>query len=163
MHQPTVEGLEDYLSGKSQSPRLKSFHEHVAVCQDCRDLVTALSEQSVFLRELRIPETVDPAPGFYARVMDRIDAQASFSLWSVFLEPVFGRRFMYAALSLLVVLGTAVMSNAGAFESPEPSPIEVSATPGLDADHDRAVVLVNLASYSGTSVMDVLPVTTSSR
>lgn len=164
MHQPTVEGLEDYLAGKPQSARLVRFHNHLAGCQGCRDLVSALAEQSALLRELRAPESMDPTPGFYARVMDRIDAQSSLSLWSVFLEPVFGRRFLYAALSLLVALGTAVvssnmslrdMNDAVAYE------LEVSTTPGVDADHDRAVVFANLAAYSGSGVMEVIPASTS--
>jgi hypothetical protein len=41
--------------------------------------------------------------------MDRIDAQRPISLWSVFLQPLFARRVLYASLALFLFLGSSVL------------------------------------------------------
>jgi hypothetical protein len=113
------------------------------------------------LAELKAPEETAPAPGFYARVMDRIETQGSKSIWSVFLEPLFGRRLAVASGLLLLVLGAAMLvpgsevedeliagsrtativaSPATSWEAAENIAIDSSA-------QDKDAVLVNLVTY----------------
>jgi len=152
MHKPIQDGLEEYLSGKADGGRLEAFHRHLAGCDDCRRELTALESHAQLLRGLRPRTSYDPAPGFYARVIDRIEAQGADSFWSIFMEPAFGKRLVLASLALLALLGSAI------FTAPVPddpsSPVGIMATfeyppaPGVDQQHDRSLVLVNLATYS---------------
>jgi anti-sigma factor RsiW len=51
-------------------------------------------------------DDVEPAPGFYYRVKERIDAQRGESFWSFLLQPVMVRRFAFAAMMWMVMLGS---------------------------------------------------------
>lgn len=110
MHDVIQNGLEGYLSGHMVPERMRPFREHLAECTPCRELVTAFEQQSALFKSLRVPdEDAAPAAGFYARVMERIDAQRPISLWSVFLQPLFARRVLYASLALFLFLGSSVL------------------------------------------------------
>ncbi len=95
MHEPVVDGLEEYLAGNSGGPRLAAIEQHLAGCASCRQAVEAMQKQQQVLRSLRSPREMAPAPGFYARVMDRIEAQRALSIWSIFLQPAFSRRLSF--------------------------------------------------------------------
>lgn len=153
MHEPVVDGLEEYLAGGLAGQRLNAFQQHVARCGQCRRLLQEAPAQRELLRGLRPPRPVGPAPGFYARVWARIEAQRASSIWSVFLEPAFGRRLSYAALALLVVLSVAVWNGPGQLMVDETNPmavfvIEMPEASGADPGHDRAVVLTHLVSMN---------------
>ena len=159
MHEPFMNGLEDYLSGKRQTDAFVRLRAHLEQCAECRQAASALEEHSRMLGLLRTEESVEPAPGFYARVMDRIEAQAAGSLWSPFLEPMFAKRLMFASMMLLVVFFSAAVSVTNQPAIHEALPYELVAesatTSGLNADpaNDRAVVFSNLASYTGASLL----------
>jgi len=155
MHRPIQDGLEEYLGGRGNPGRLKSFHDHMAACDECRNQVKALEEQSQLVQSLRVPAMVDPTPGFYARVIERIEAQRANSFWSIFLEPMMARRIAYASLCLLVLLGSAVVGTGPVGSSAiAASPVGIMAVEpmpaadGTDPHHDRTVVLTTLASFS---------------
>lgn len=164
MHQPIEDGLEDFLSGKVESPRYQGLERHLGVCPECRDEVGGMVEQVQLLRSLRAPEPVEPTAGFYARVMERIEAQSGTSFWSIFLEPAFGRRLMYASLALFVVLTSAVFQTNSDSLDVDGNPMTIMAgydlpeASGADPNHDRSVVLVNLATYSTGATASALPV-----
>lgn len=109
MHDVIQNGLEGYLSGHMVPERLRPFREHLEGCAPCRELVTAFEQQSALFKSLRVPEDAAPAAGFYARVMERIEAQRPISLWSVFLQPLFARRVLYASLAMFLFLGSSVL------------------------------------------------------
>src|SRR5512140_617316 len=119
MHEPVKEGLEDFLR-ENGSPE---FAAHLETCRECRDEVERMRELALALRVLRAEGEMDPPPGFYARVAARIEAQSRPSFWSVFLEPAFGRRLMYASATLVVLLGTYLISS----ESREPLAVSSAA------------------------------------
>lgn len=155
MHEPVVEGLEEYLAGEARGARLAAIEQHLEGCAACREDMAALRAQQQLLRELRSPAVAGPAPGFYARVMERIEAQRASSIWSIFLQPAFSRRLSYATLALLVVLSAAVWSGGSEALVDEGNPMVVIATelpeaPGIDPGHDRAVVLTHLVSMNGS-------------
>jgi anti-sigma factor RsiW len=146
------ERLEEYLSGRLSGAALREAEDHLAACQACRRRIEEMRRHSQWLRTLRAAGETDPAPGFYARVLDRIESQRSPSVWSLFLEPAFARRLAYASLALLLVLGSLIVAGT----PPDPvaySPdVIMSEKPvaqfiGDDEERDREVVLVNLATY----------------
>lgn len=157
MHAPIREGLEGYLAGKPDS----SFLQHLSACSECRQMVQGFEDQANLIREIRldasVQESLEPSPGFYARVLGRIEQEKSSSIWSVFLEPLFARRLMYATATLTVLLGVFL------FTSPKDDPIilagsapeqilaeELPPSPQLqDAEQDRNTVFVQFATFQG--------------
>lgn len=129
-------------------------------CAECLEIVSAMREQSELLCALRSPQDIEPPPGFYARVMARIEEQAdaSQSLWALFLDARFGRRLMYAAATLVVLMATYLVSTEpgrdeawAAKQQPEAilAPASGQQPPALsdDQQRDRDAILVTLATY----------------
>jgi hypothetical protein len=120
------------------------------------------------LQSLRCPDELTPRAGFYARVMDRVESQDNKSVWSVFLEPIFGRRLAMASAALMLLLGLAFFTTPQAEEEfafnpdsvvmdesrPAPAlggrPVDaLRAEPVslMNADQGRNVVLADLIQY----------------
>ena len=164
MHQPIEDGLEDYLTGRAATESYRGVVAHLAVCEECATVVGLMKEQAGWMSELRAPADTEPSAGFYARVMDRIEAQSAKSFWGVFLEPVFGKRLALAALALFVVLSSAVWQTDPSPVLHENNPVsllaseEMPAANGADPSRDRTVVLTNLASYSEGGPSPLLPI-----
>ncbi len=147
--------LEDHLRGSLTPAREAEFAAALAAAGvQTREAVETFQRHSQLLRTLRAPEDVAPAPGFYARVRNRIEAQTMPSVWDVFVEPHFFKRFAFAALTLLMLLSVTV------WNTPTPdhdefvaaAPVVEMAAPmyAMDAsnrDSNRDVILVNLATY----------------
>lgn len=159
MHQPITDGLESYLRGEHDSSS-SAFNAHLNACAECREIVLKMKEQSDLFHALRAPEETEPAPGFYARVMARIEEQqaAPQSFWALFLDPRFGKRLMYAAATLVILMATYLVStepgNDAAFaasQQPEAilAPASTERPPALtdDQQRDRDAILVTLTTY----------------
>lgn len=162
MHQPVKDNLEEYLRGvggpftRPLPPEMKA---HLASCSECAEKLSQLERQSVALRSLRAPEDLEPRVGFYARVMQRIEeARATNSVWSAFLDPVFAKRLIYASATLVLLLGTYLVSTepgdlaAGYQPTAVVAPTHEVAATADDPDNstspqERDAVLVNLAAY----------------
>ncbi|HLH00787.1 MAG TPA: hypothetical protein VKX49_31055 [Bryobacteraceae bacterium] len=162
MHEPIRDNLEEYLRG-SAAELPADFYAHLEACDGCANELHALQAQAELLRALRPGREVEPRAGFYARVMDRIEAEGRASIWSILLEPAVGRRLAVACATLVLLLGTYFVAT----EMSEPmiavapsiaataSPITAdSSTPQTATDEDspqqqqqRDAVLVNLASF----------------
>jgi hypothetical protein len=125
------------------------------------------------MQTLRCPEgDVAPRPGFYAKVMDRIEAQQRSSIWSIFLEPVFSKRLAFASMAMILLLGVALfnanpqddddMATIGGGGAPvvfysedqpapalggQPDALRAQPVATMDAEQGRNVVLVDLVSY----------------
>ena len=143
MHQPIRKCLEEYLKG-SLSEIPGEFHRHLGECQDCARELRRLEAQSQLLRSLQSAKDAAPRPGFYARVMERIEAQQPFSIWSVFLDRKFGFRLAVASGMLAALLGGyLVTSEPGGPESG----IATTVATASGEQQQRDAVLVDLASY----------------
>jgi anti-sigma factor RsiW len=154
MHEPVKENLEEYLKGYGDREMPSRFVEHLDACPQCAGEVRELREQAALLKALR--SDVEPRPGFYARVIDRIDRQTDSSIWAIFLHPAFGRRLAVASATLALMLGAYLISTERSDQIPVQQPAAFSA---LEAGPDfnipasaplseqRNAVLVNLASY----------------
>jgi anti-sigma factor RsiW len=153
MHGPIRDRLEDLLGETAERAEAS---EHLASCPACADELTQMQSQAALFRSLRPPQELEPAAGFYARVMQRIEEEGVRSVWSVFLEGPFGKRLVFASLALALILGTWVvgveredghMGSEPVIAEQENRDIPVTGDPA----HQRDVVLVNLASYSQQS------------
>lgn len=146
MHRSIRDHLEEVLAG-SRDGVSGEVQEHLANCEECDFELKAMREQAVLLRNLR--SEAEPRAGFYARVMERIEAEGPASIWNVFIESTFGRRVAIASMALALLIGIYVVSE----EQKEHSTVvtvnagdqgQVWNQPGAP---DRDAVLVNLVTY----------------
>ena len=154
MHRSIKEHLEDYLRGDGERDLPPDFHSHLSSCRECRDEILKMKSQARMLRLLRPSEETEPAPGFYARVMNKVEAQRTASIWDAFLEPVFARSIVVVCMIMLVLLtsymvttepqGLPTASSPEYIIAVEPSPHEVV---GDNPELDRQAVLLTLATY----------------
>jgi len=161
MHQEIKRHLEDYLRGEdrkgSGSGLPAEFHAHLGECGECADELQTLEAQSQLLRSLRSPSDIEPRPGFYARVLERIEAQHPASMWSILLDRRVGFRLAVASAVLVALLGTYLVTSEPAgpeFAGPAvvstdiPQATEASIQEdGPRQQQQRDAVLVDLASY----------------
>jgi predicted anti-sigma-YlaC factor YlaD len=154
MHQPIRDNLEEYLRGSARGIP-QEFQAHLEGCADCAEELRLLERQSRMLRLLQNESGAEPRAGFYARVLERIEAQQQTSIWSVFLDRKFGLRLAVASATLALLLGTYLVSTEPGSSVAVNPPVVMTDTPvteaGLQADHlqeqQRDAVLVDLASY----------------
>jgi len=110
MHESIRHRLEDLLSAGSSVGGHSSPDGHLASCSECSSEVAVMQSQGVLLRSLRASEELEPPPGFYARVMQRIEEAGVRSVWTAFAESRFGVRLAYASLTIAIILGSYVVS-----------------------------------------------------
>jgi hypothetical protein len=165
MHEPIVNHVEDYLTRSDSTSLPADFTAHLVSCAECRQELAAMETHARFVRVLKPEETVDPARGFYARLIERIEAQRPVSMWSIFLQP-FGQRLAFASLALALLMGVYLISTEPGMDSGAAVAIQQTAVPGAmlpgedqpglviganihgsNEDQDRGAVLVNLATY----------------
>ena len=101
MHRLVRDHIEDIVAGVESA----SVTAHLKACAECQSDVTAMRAQSAALRELRAPNDAEPRPGFYARVMERIEAQGPLLSGVCSSNRRFGRRIAVASLALALLLG----------------------------------------------------------
>ncbi len=105
------------------------------------------------LTTLRAPEEVEPAPGFYARVLQRIEARED-SFWAFFVDSPFSKRMALASLTIAVALGSYVISAERHEGSAAQNMVAFSGTHydapvmGSQAEQ-RDAVLENFAEHHG--------------
>ena len=107
MHREIYEHLEDVLSGSP--PDLAA--RHLQGCAECREEVGVMHSHATVVRQLKAPEDLEPRAGFYARVLERIEAEGPVSIWNIFVESAFGRRIAVASLALALLLSVYVVSS----------------------------------------------------
>jgi hypothetical protein len=106
---------------------------------------------SLQLEAAEAEETMQPAPGFYARVMQEVGGRKSVpSFAGIFsLDLAFGRRLVFACLMTLAVLGSyLVISEGGYAGSLSPEAVMAQQNhPAFDSEHGQDNMLVTLAAY----------------
>jgi hypothetical protein len=112
MHREIYERLEEVLSGTPPD----SAERHLQQCQECRDEVVSMRTQAALVRQLKAPNDAEPRAGFYARVLERIEAEGPVSIWNIFVESAFGKRIGVASLALALLLGVYLVSIERAAE-----------------------------------------------
>jgi anti-sigma factor RsiW len=119
MDQFLKDNLETYLSGELHERQKAEWDAYLAAHPAAAQQVALHEETASMLRELRPPEdNWSGAPGFYDRLMDRIEEQRRIPFWSVFLQPPFGRRLAFASLMWLALLGSYFVTVTDPADSP---------------------------------------------
>lgn len=156
MHQPVKDNLEEYLrskGGQFAKPVPPAMASHLGSCDECARELSELEQHSAALRALRSRDALEPRAGFYARVMQRIeDVRAGNSVWSAFLDPVFARRLVFASGTLVLLLGTYLISTEPGDQTVNHPQVSVAVSTHDDLDNgttpqERDAVLVSLANY----------------
>jgi hypothetical protein len=160
MHRVIRDHLEEVL--REEAREGDPIRLHLRECEECSGEIAAMRGQARELRQLRAD--VEPRPGFYARVRERIEAQGATSIWNVFFESAFGRRLALASMTLALALGIYLVTSeqmAEQMAEQTPATRTVQFVPGEDQPGtvliqsgkaasslpDRDSVLVNLVTY----------------
>jgi anti-sigma factor RsiW len=151
MHAEVVDSLEEYLSGTLKPAAQRDIEGHLKVCDGCRREVESMREISSLFSAIKSPQMVSPTPGFYARVMARVDgrkaAPAFASLFS--LDLAFGRRLVFASLLTLAALGSYLVMRETEYPaglSPDTVMAQQEA-PGFENGQAHEAMLATLTSY----------------
>jgi anti-sigma factor RsiW len=148
MHRLIQDHLEEVLAEANPGGPAAA---HLAECQECRSEVSAMRRQASLLRALRAPENApEPRPGFYARVMERIEAQRPVSIWALFFDSAFGRRIALGAMALAFLFSFYLVSSERYAEQPIVVGVAASADDQMISATglpDNDSVLVNLVTY----------------
>ena len=154
MHSLVKEHLEELLAAEGTRTSDAGANAHLAGCDACRRELDALRAQAAIFQSLRPSTGAEPRPGFYARLMDRIEAQRRPSFWGAFLEPGFSRRIVFASLIFLVLFGGYLASSERAVPLMVSGPEVIMADTaqpvseiGSDPQQDRDAILVTLTTY----------------
>lgn len=162
MHEPIRSQLEEILQGRIEAGQKEAVRAHLAACAACTAEVGRMSLQGELLRSLRGKEALEPGAGFYARVMQKVEAQGRPTFWSLLLDPVLGRRLMYATGTMFLLMASFLLATAGDQPELARTPVEVMARPvvtavsaggagtafGEDVQRDRDHFLATMASFT---------------
>ena len=149
MHRLIQDHLEEVLA-ESNPDGPDPVAEHLAQCGECREEVSILRAHAAMLRTLRPPKTASelaPRPGFYARVMERIEAQRPIDIWQLFFDSTFGRRIAMFSMVLALIFSLYLVSSE---RLAQPVTISVEDHPGMTLKAglpDKDTVLVDLVTY----------------
>ena len=153
MHREIRDHIENVLAG--------SEPEHLAGCEECRSEVQGMQEHTALIRELRAPEgfVAEPRAGFYARVMERIEAEGPISIWNLFIESSFGRRIAVASMALAILLGVYLVTSERSAEDPMVAVQQVQLQPLVVVGEDgpaRIITQMDQSPAGQSSEDDVL-------
>jgi anti-sigma factor RsiW len=159
MHESVRSQLEDILQGRLKPGAKAVVAEHLKSCPACAAELGEMSLQADLLRSLKAPEVPELSAGFYARVLQRVEAQGRPSFWSLLLDPVFGRRLVYATGSMFLLMASFLLATSGNEPELAQTPVQMMAQPeatpaamrvgvGEDVQQDREHFLATMASYS---------------
>jgi len=156
MHRMIRDHLEEVLREPKIEESDSQVVSHMRVCEECGAEVEAMRAQARMLRALRAE--AEPRPGFYARVIDRIEKQGATSIWNAFSDSPFGRRIAAASLALMLLAGIFLYTSDKAEQTAQAPNVQFISgelpgedQPGLvltqSGAPDRDAVLVNLVTY----------------
>ncbi len=154
MHSLIQERLEDLLAGPMPDSGSPEVGRHLEACAECRDEFALLQTHARMLQTLRASEELEVRAGFYARVLNRIDAQKPAGGWLTLLQSPFAFRIALASVVLTLMMGTYLFTTSED-QAPEMAQqvemqvIHEDQLPIIEAGQPRDPdsVLVSLASY----------------
>lgn len=155
MHGSIRDKLEDLLRGEQRKVQDRGANEHLSSCTECASELESMRTQCELLRSLRTASEIAPPPGFYARVIQRIEDSGRDSIWSVFTDSPFGKRLAYVSFTVAVLLGTYVVAQESRDGHLQGQSIlaqqffNTAPVVGSQAEQ-RDAVLTNFASHQGS-------------
>jgi hypothetical protein len=152
MHGSIRDRLEELLAAEGSAGNDQGLQQHLSSCQECSSEVGAMRSQAELLHAWRAPEEVEPAAGFYARVLQRIEERTKESIWAPFIYSPVAKRLTYASLAATLLLGSYVISQEtqGAGMGSEPAAVQQfhRDVPVMGSrQQQRDAVLVNFISH----------------
>lgn len=151
MHAVMLENLEEFLSGSPGPAALREVETHLATCSACREEVRAMQDLSGMLVSLRADDVIEPAPGFYSRVVEQVNRSKPAPWFAGLLgfDMVFGRRLVFASLVLMAVMGSYLVTHeAGVQVGPSPEAILAQQNaPAFETARAEDNMLVTLTAY----------------
>ena len=151
MHAVVMESLEEYLSGTLAPMADREVKAHLSTCQRCREELAGVRDISELFVSLQPEVTVEPAPGFYARVIRQVGERKATPAFAGFfaLDLAFGRRLAFASLLTLGILGSYLVMREGEYPtglSPETVMAQQNSPAFLSASAQDNM-LVTLTTY----------------
>lgn len=155
MHGPIRDRLEELLTAEGSAAHNHSLQQHLSSCHECSSEVEAMRAHAQLLHGWRAPAEVEPTPGFYTRVLQRIEERTKESIWAPFIYSPIAKRLTYASLAVTLLLGSYVISQEtqdghGGREPVLAQQFHRDARVVGSRQQQRDAVLVNFVSHSGT-------------
>jgi hypothetical protein len=170
---PLEDGLEGILDRGKLPGADSDLGRFLSTHPEAKQEVTDMLEISRLIQDnFRVsPEENDelaPAPGFYARVMSRVEAEgAQQTFWSFFVDPSFTRRLAFASAAFALLMASILFLDPAqepeaqfaqapmmqSVDEPLLGAVLVSNDDGLpmeepgDADETRGSALMQLTTY----------------
>src|SRR5471032_1588727 len=151
MHAVVMESLEEYLSGTLGLAADRDVEAHLSACERCREELAGLRDISKLFVSLQPEATLEPAPGFHARVIQQIGERKAVPAFAGFfaLDLAFGRRLAFASLLTFAILGSYLVMREGEYPtglSPETVMAQQNSPAFLSASAQDNM-LVTLTTY----------------
>lgn len=147
MHAVVIESLEEYLAGTLEPVEQKAVETHLSHCSTCQEEISGMREVSSLFGALRVEEPFAPPPGFYARVLQDVEARKRPAFTGIF-DLGFARRMAFASLLTLAVIGGFLVSRDHSYR-PGYTPDSVMAQQNLPSFDTSSPdnMLVTLTNY----------------
>jgi anti-sigma factor RsiW len=146
-----MESLEEFLAGTLEPAERQAVERHLSDCGQCREEVHGMQGVSLLFSSFAAEEAFDPTPGFYVRVMQRVEvSKPAPSFASIFaLDVVFARKLVYSCLLTIGLLGGYLISRESSYMSgPTPEAMMAEQTQeGFDSAPASESMLVTLTNY----------------
>jgi hypothetical protein len=111
MHRSIRDHIEDLLGTKGFAAEDQETVQHLSSCRECSFELETMKAQAGALRVLRAPQELEPAAGFYARVMQRIEERTKDSIWAGLIYSPAAKRLTYASLAIALLVGSYVIGQ----------------------------------------------------
>ncbi len=173
----TQEKIITYLEGSLTEKEQRSFMEHIAKCESCRQELEHAREMDSLLKQ-QIPayyREIQPAPDFVARLQNtgpwNTPAKPASGLWQWLFAPWQSRRIVAAALSAALIVSLALLGPRAYMmrESTIPAPPGITSSESAkdgsnmtSSDNTESPSRMNQSDSSGTATKEALNTTTPS-
>jgi len=151
MHSVVMENIEEFLAGTLEPAEHQVLEAHLSGCELCREEVRGMQSVSLLFGSLRTEAAFEPAPGFYARVLQRAeDAKPPSFFAGIFaLDAIFGRKLVFSSLLTLGLLGGYLISRESSYMAgPTPDAIMAQQTQAaFDSASAPDSMLITLTNY----------------
>ena len=150
MHAVVMESLEEYLSGTLKPAAHRDIEAHLSICEPCRQEVAGMQEISQLFGAMSSKEAIEPAPGFYARVMQQVGGRTAVPAFASFfnLDLAFARRLVFASLLMLAALGSYLVSREAEYPSgPSPDAVMAQQESTLESAPAHEAMLATMTTY----------------
>jgi anti-sigma factor RsiW len=112
-----MESLEEYLSGTLEPAANRDVQAHLSTCERCREELAGMRDISELFVSLQPEKTLQPTPGFHARVIQQVGERKPAPGFAGFfaMDPAFGRRLAFASLLTFAILGSYLVMREGEY------------------------------------------------